>query len=93
MAKQRSILPLQLDASKCGFGHFYYAMTPAIPQIRPIWDALGAKHKKFHNYGEKVISALNSEDYLAAEQICAEAREYSKELIADLEQMIRIAES
>ena len=27
MIKQRSIVPLQLDSSKCGFGHFYHAMT------------------------------------------------------------------
>ena len=40
MAKKRSIIPLQLDASKCGFGHFYYAMTPDIPEILPIWNAL-----------------------------------------------------
>ncbi len=93
MAKKRSIIPLQLDSSKCGFGHFYYAMTPAIPEIRPIWDALGLKHKKFHSYGEAVIAALNNEDYPTAEQTCAEAKEYSRELIADLEQMIRIAES
>ena len=93
MARKRSIMPLQLDSSKCGFGHFYYAITPAIPQIRPIWDALGAKHEKFHQFGEKAIQALKNEDYAAAEQTCSEAKEYSKELISDLEQMIKIAES
>lgn len=93
MAKKRSIIPLQLDASKCGFGHFYYAMTPDIPEILPIWNALGEKHKTFHQYGEKVIQALERDDYLSAEQTCKEARTYSKELIADLETMRRIAES
>ncbi len=93
MARKRSIMPLQLDSSKCGFGHFYYAITPAIPQIRPIWDALGAKHEKFHQFGEKAIQALKNEDYATAEQTCSEAKEYSKELISDLEQMIKIAES
>lgn len=68
-------------------------MTPDIAEIRPIWDALGAKHERFHKYGEKVLDALHTGDYAAAEKLYEEARDYSRELISDLEQMIRIAES
>ena len=93
IARKRTILPLQLDSSKCGFGHFYYALTPDIPEIRPIWDALGAKHERFHKFGEKVLDALHQEDYAAAEHAFEEARDYSRELISDLEQMIKAAES
>ncbi len=93
MVVEQTIIPLQLDASKCGFGHFYYAMTPKIPQVLPIWNALGNKHKKFHQYGEKVIYALNNEEYSKAEQIYKEAEIYSKELISDLEQILKIEES
>ncbi len=93
MVVEQNIIPLQLDASKCGFGHFYYAMTPKIPQVLPIWNALGNKHKKFHQYGEKVIYALNNEEYSKAEQIYKEAEIYSKELISDLEQILKIEES
>ncbi len=92
MVDERSVLPIQLNASKCGFGHFYYAMTPKTPEIRPIWDALDAKHKKFHNYGSEVKKALFAEDYSRAEQLYREAENYSKELIADLQEMKRIAE-
>lgn len=93
MVDEHTALPLQLDASKCGFGHFYYAMTPKTPEIRPIWDALEAKHKKFHGYGSDVTKALFAQDYSKAEQLYKEAENYSKELIADLEQMKKIAES
>ena len=31
MVDSRSLQPLQLDATKCGFGHFYYSMTPKTP--------------------------------------------------------------
>ncbi len=93
MVKEKVIVPLQLDASKCGFGHFYYSITPDIEDIRGIWDALGEKHRKFHGYGSEVIQALFDEDYAKANQICIEAREYSKGLISDMEQMVRIAES
>lgn len=93
MVDERVVLPLQLDDSKCGFGHFYYAMTPKTPEIRPIWDALEAKHKKFHSYGSDVTKALFAEDYTKAEQLYNEAENYSKGLIADLESMKKIAES
>lgn len=93
IVEERTVLPLQLDAAKCGFGHFYYAMTPKTPEIRPIWDALGAKHKKFHSYGSDAIKALFAEDYSKAEHIYREAEQYSKELISDLEKMKKIAES
>lgn len=93
MVKKRSILPLQLDSSKCGFGHFYYAMTPDIPQIRPIWEALESKHKRFHQYGAEAIEALKDNDYEKALHIYNEAEIFSRELISDLQQMLQIAES
>ena len=93
MVKEKVIMPLQLDSSKCGFGHFYYSITPDIQGLREIWDALGEKHRKFHGYGSDVIQALFDEDYARANQLAIEAREYSKELISDMEKMVRIAES
>lgn len=84
------IVPLQLDSSKCGFGHFYYAMVPDMPQAREIWDELGEKHQRFHGFGREAIQALFDEDYAKAEQICQEARDYSRELIADMEQILHI---
>lgn len=83
----RTILPLQLDDSKCGFGHFYYSITPQYPEITDLWNNLGAKHKKFHNYGSDIIRALFAEDYSGAERMYQEAEQYSKELIHDLEEM------
>lgn len=91
MVSEKKVIPLQLDSSKCGFGHFYYAMTPGIPEVLPIWNELGAKHKRFHKYGADAISALNSGDYAKAEQICSEAEIYSRELISDMEKMLQIA--
>ena len=91
MVDSRTITPLQLDSTKCGFGHFYYALTPRIPGALPIWEALGQKHQRFHRYGADVIAALNNSDYSRAEQIYTEAENYSKGLIADLEKLLQIA--
>ncbi len=93
IVQKRSIMPLQLDSTKCGFGHFYHAITPNLPTVRPIWNALGNKHKKFHKYGEQVIDALNQDDYAAAEQLCKDAAAYSQELIADLETILKMIDN
>ena len=92
MVDAQNVTPLQLDSSKCGFGHFYYAMTPGIPEVLPIWDKLGTKHKKFHQYGASVIQALQNEEYNRAAQIYRDAESYSKELIADMQKIQQIAE-
>ena len=92
MVMERVVVPLQLDSSKCGFGHFYYSITPDIPEIRQIWNNLGEKHKKFHEFGRDAIQALFDENYSKAEHICKEAREYSRELISDLENIIQMAD-
>ena len=51
---------------------------------------LGAKHKKFHGYGTEVINAIANNDYYLAEQVYTEAREYSRNLISDMEKIIDI---
>lgn len=91
MVRKQTILPLQLNSSKCGFGHFYYALTPQIPEILLIWNALGEKHRKFHQYGADVIQAIKNEQYGLAEQLCNEAQQYSTGLISDMEKMIELA--
>lgn len=87
IVKTHTIMPLQLDATKCGFGHFYYAITPHVPEAQAVWGELGEKHKRFHNYGAQAVQALFDEDYARAEQIYHEAFDYSKELIAELEKV------
>lgn len=82
---ERVILPLQTDATKCGFGHFYYAMSPLYPEVREVWNGLDAKHKRFHKYGSDIIQALFAERYDEARTLYKEAESYSSELIRDLE--------
>ena len=90
MVNTKELIPLQLDSSKCGFGHFYHAITPDIPDILPIWNALGPKHQKFHKYGASVINAINSGRYTEAEQIYREAETYSRSLIADMNKILQV---
>lgn len=91
MVREKNVMPLQLDSTKCGFGHFYYAMTPDIPEALPIWDGLGKKHQRFHKFGAEVIDALNNGDHSKAELLCREAEDFSKVLIADIEKLMQLA--
>lgn len=91
MVETHDVMPLQLDSTKCGFGHFYYSVKPRIPTILPVWEALEMKHRKFHQYGATIIEALNNGSHAEARQIYREAEEYSKGLIADLEQILNAA--
>ncbi len=82
---EKVIFPLQIDATKCGFGHFYYAVNPVQDEIKPVWQGLEEKHKKFHSYGKQVLDALFAQDFDRANQIYNEACQYSETLIQDLE--------
>ena len=90
MVDSRTILPLQQNASKCGFGHFYYAITPKNPALLAIWAPMEQKHKKFHNFGSDAIKAIFAEDYAKADSIYKEAELYSKELISDMERIVAL---
>lgn len=87
IVKERTILPLQVNDRKCGFGHFYYAMEPQRPEVMELWKALGEKHRKFHAFGKQAIDALLAGDDSRAENVCREAKQYSTTLISDLEQI------
>lgn len=86
MVESRTIIPLQSDGAKCGFGHFYYAVHPRESYgFKPVWDALGDKHLHFHSFGTDAVKALMNENYDAADRIYREAEDYSKGLLRDLE--------
>lgn len=90
MVDSRAILPLQQDSSKCGFGHFYYAITPKNPELLAIWKPMEEKHRKFHSFGSDAIKAIFNEDYARADVIYADAEKYSEDLISDMKNLLAI---
>ena len=90
MVDNRTILPLQQNSSKCGFGHFYYAITPKNPELVAIWKPMEEKHKKFHNFGTDAIKAIFNEDYAKAEAVYKEAEHYSEDLISDMKKLLAV---
>lgn len=87
IVETQTIMPLQINEKKCGFGHFYYAVTPENPETLKIWKELGEKHKQFHAFGKRVIDALFAQDFDKAAGIYKEAAQFSEGLIQDLEKI------
>lgn len=93
MATEKVIMPIQIDDTKCGFGHFYYAIVPQNAKVKELWNAIKAKHKTFHQFGTGVIKALYDEKYDQANEIYQEAEVYSEGLIKQLNDIIAITNS
>ena len=91
MVTEKNVLTLQLDDTKCGFGHFYYSMHPENPAIAPVWNALAEKHRRFHGYGKEVQQALFDENAEKAEEIYLEAEKCSNELQNDFAAILNIS--
>lgn len=81
------IYPLQIDSSKCAFGHFYNAVHVTHNAIADDWAKIEGIHAEFHRIGREGIEAVKAgqqnkakESYLAAEVI-------SKQIFAQLDKV------
>lgn len=91
IVENRKILPIQIDAKKCGFGHFYYSMSPQNAQIKEIWSKLEGKHKELHSYGENALRYVREGKYENAAEAYEEAEKQSEGLLSDFNKIIEIA--
>ncbi len=85
--------PIQTDAKRCAFGHFYHAITITHPDVLREWSAIDAVHNEMHAMGEKVIAAVTAGDAAGAQALYAQAEELSKQIFARLDASIRIIEA
>lgn len=83
--------PLQLDDTKCAFGHFYYAMNPTNAAVSTVWKGIAEKHHRFHGYGKNVIAAIRRGDMYAAKEEYDSAVKLSENLIQDFNDIISSA--
>ena len=91
MIRDGKVQPLQTNAHRCAFGHFYYAVQPKNPEIFKIWSGVREQHKEFHKNGEQAIAALKAGNKAKAEEYYNRSAELSKKLLADFEEMVGLA--
>lgn len=93
IAQTGKLKVLQTDCTKCGLGHFYYAIKPIHPDITELWTGLDGKHKAFHAYGAEMIAAVRAGRTDELLQIYQEAESCSEELLADFRSLAQTIEN
>ncbi|MDF3004101.1 MAG: hypothetical protein K0S22_573 [Oscillospiraceae bacterium] len=91
MAREMSVIPIQTDEHKCGFGHFYYAVKPSSDKLTALWESVEVLHHNLHKTGDIIISAINAQNSQRAMTNAAEAEKLSNAIIEKFNEMIRIA--
>lgn len=77
--------PIQTNAGRCAFGHYYQALEVKNARIKSEWNQIGTLHTAFHKAGDTVLRALERGDIDSAGCMCREAEEMSGRLLAAID--------
>ncbi len=80
--------PIQINGSKCAFGHFYNSIDIKHPAIEKEWKAIEGIHNELHSYGHKVIEAVKQNNSTEAYEYFHKAEELSKSVISYLDKVV-----
>ncbi len=83
------VAPLQVDANKCAFGHFYNAVNIEDEAIRDIWASIDSIHHDFHDLGDRAIEGVEDGDYELANDSYKEAYDISQVLLGKMDQVLK----
>ena len=85
---KKQILPLQLDARRCAFGHFYGAISVNQEEVKGDWAKIDTHHHKLHDAGRDALAALKNGQYEVAMQHYKTAEDNSREVYAIIDRII-----
>lgn len=85
---EKRTYPIQLNSSKCGFGHFYNSININYPTIEKDWGMIDGIHKELHDFGHKVIDAVKENDSSKAQEYLDKAVELSESVVSYLDKVI-----
>ena len=80
MVERMEIEPIQTDATRCAFGHYYTNIIVNNPTIQEPWQEIDPIHHEFHKLGDRVLEAIRHEDQQSATTYLAQAKGKSQEL-------------
>lgn len=84
---EMKIYPLQINGTKCAFGHFYQAISVGHPEIKSDWETLGKVHLEFHSIGAEVLNAVKNSDKANAKEKYLSAKKLSENVFTYLDQI------
>lgn len=92
VVESRELVPLQSNPRKCGFGHFYYAISPKKKDIVAIWEGVEKPHNELHRLGEEAEMLIKRGEFLSLEAVYQRAVQLSETLITKFTEMIRLCQ-
>ncbi|WP_160721503.1 methyl-accepting chemotaxis protein [Isachenkonia alkalipeptolytica] len=82
------IMPLQIDSSRCGFGHFYHSIQVEDPRVAALWQKIDQHHENLHNIGGKILQDIKAENFHLAKDKYEEAKEASRQVYGIIDKII-----
>ncbi|EHQ90072.1 methyl-accepting chemotaxis protein [Desulfosporosinus youngiae] len=92
MVEEMKVYPLQTDASKCAFGHFYHAVQISDGVIADEWGKIETIHSEFHKIGQLGIEAVKAGRQETAQQHYSGAEKLSKSIFGQLDKVAMAVE-
>lgn len=84
------IIPLQLDANRCVFGHFYSSLLIKDDRIKYQWDTIKEVHHDLHNAGKNALDKIRKGDLIQAQKLLAMAKDKSERIFTIIDEIIAI---
>jgi len=88
IADEMRTYPLQINGSKCAFGHFYNSIDINHPAIEKEWGKIDSVHKELHSFGQKVIDAVKNSNSAEAKEYLHKAEDMSESVLLYLDKVI-----
>lgn len=89
MVDEMKVYPIQTNAAKCAFGHFYSSMEVTFHAIVEDWKDIDHPHHQLHFSGKKVIKAVEEKNKVKALEDYQTTKSYSDEVMILLEKIIK----
>lgn len=80
--------PIQVNSSKCAFGHFYKSININHPLIEKEWKSIDSIHAELHSCGHKVLEAVKSKNSTEAQEYFNRADKLSQEVLSHLDAVL-----
>lgn len=89
MSETMTLRAIQIDGTRCGFGHFYDAVAPVHPSVAAPWQKIDGIHRSLHRLGHDVNSAIVAQNKKEAMRLAAEAKQTSLQILNLLDEVIQ----
>lgn len=80
IVENQELEPLQIDGTKCAFGHVYHLLDVKHESIAAEWKEIGEIHHTLHEKGGLAMEAIRKKNKAASEQLLMEATECSQKI-------------